>query len=83
MFREDAGYSRKEAAERIGISARTLASYERGEREISMDTAIRMAMAYGTTFTKLTDYKNAEVALNSDYDLAMRTGATGYDRQSL
>lgn len=57
-FRENVGYSRREAADMIGITMRTLASYERGEREPSMDTAIKMAGVYKTTFTRLTDYKN-------------------------
>ncbi len=65
-FRENAGYSRGDAAMLIGVTPRTLASYERGEREISMDATIKMAQVYKTTFTKLTDYKNVlnnEVAI--------------------
>lgn len=57
-IREESGISRDMAAEMIGISKRTLASYERGEREMNIDTAERMAIAYKTTISKLTDYKN-------------------------
>lgn len=57
-FREKTGLSREEAAKEIGISSRTLAAYERGEREINMDTAQKMAVVYKTTLTNLTDYKN-------------------------
>ena len=57
-FREKAGYSRNDAAVLIGVTPRTLASYERGEREVSMETTIKMAEVYRTTFTTLTDYKN-------------------------
>ena len=60
-FREGAGYSRSDAAALIGVTPRTLASYERGEREISMETTIKMAEVYKTTFTRLTDYKNVHI----------------------
>lgn len=57
-IREESGISRDMAAEMIGISKRTLASYERGEREMNIDTAKRMAIAYKTTISNLTNYKN-------------------------
>ncbi|MEE1351085.1 MAG: helix-turn-helix transcriptional regulator [Clostridia bacterium] len=82
-FREDAGFSRKEASDRIGITARTLASYERGEREVSMSTAIRMAAVYGTTFTKLTDYKSLDSCLCFECNTAKEVEGKAYDRQKL
>lgn len=57
-FREECGMSREEVAKQIGVSSRTLASYERGEREINMDNVMKLALVYRTTVTKLTDYKN-------------------------
>lgn len=57
-YRINAGYTREEAAEKLGISARTLASYERGEREINVTRTVKMAELYGTTFHDITDYKN-------------------------
>ena len=57
-FREQKKLSREQAAGRIGVTARTLASYERGEREASGETIIKIADLYGVTFEKLTDYKN-------------------------
>lgn len=57
-FREQSNLSRKQVAERIGVTARTLASYERGEREASAELIIKIADVYGVTFAKLTDYKN-------------------------
>lgn len=57
FFREEKGFSRKEASNFIGVTERTLAAYERGEREISIDTTEKMAQAYGVTFELLTDYK--------------------------
>lgn len=57
FFRKEKGYSRDEAAKRIGVVSRTLAAYERGEREVSIDTAEKMAATYGVTFEHLTDYK--------------------------
>ncbi len=55
--RRELGYSRDEVAELVGITPRTLAAYERGEREMSMEMAIELARIYKTTLTKLTDYK--------------------------
>lgn len=57
LFRTEKGYSRNEVADIIGINVRTLAAYERGEREVSIDAAERMASCYGVTFELLTDYK--------------------------
>ena len=64
-FREERGISRDMAADMIGITPRTLASYERGEREITMDCVEKMALVYKTTFTNLTNYKNVldEIAI--------------------
>ena len=55
-YRRELEYSRDMVAEYIGITPRTLAAYERGEREMSMETAIELARVYKTTLTKLTDY---------------------------
>ena len=57
-FREQRNLSRAQVAERIGVTSRTLASYERGEREASGELIIKIADLYGVTFAKLTDYKN-------------------------
>lgn len=57
--REDNCYSREMAAELLGMTARTLAAYERGEREITMNTIIKMAEIYRTTVGKLIDYDYA------------------------
>ena len=52
------GFSKESAARSLNISKRTLASYERGEREISLDKTIEMAELYRTTFKNLVDYYN-------------------------
>ena len=57
-FRRNLGYSRAAVAAYLGMTPRTLASYERGEREISVETVIKIAEFYGTTFNSLTDYQN-------------------------
>ena len=64
-LREERGISRDEAADMIGVTKRTLASYERGEREITTDTVEKMAVAYKTTFTNLTNYKNVLNEINA------------------
>lgn len=56
VCRREHGYSREFVAEHLKITPRTLAAYERGEREMSMETAICLARIYRTTLTKLTDY---------------------------
>ncbi len=57
-FRTARDISRESAAEQLGISKRTLASYERGEREITVPTIIKLAEIYRTTYTDLTNYEN-------------------------
>ena len=57
-FRVERSISRDSVAEKLGISTRTLASYERGEREISMEKLIELAKIYCTTYTNLTNYEN-------------------------
>ncbi len=64
-FREERGISRDMAADMIGVTPRTLASYERGEREITTDRVEKMALAYKTTFTNLTNYKNVLTEINA------------------
>lgn len=64
-FREERGISRDMAADMIGVTPRTLASYERGEREITTDRVEKMALAYKTTFTDLTNYKNVLTEINA------------------
>ncbi len=82
-FREEVGYSRRDAADLIGITMRTLASYERGEREVSMDTTIKMAAAYKTTFTMLTDHKNVYNDFDADMYILSRTGEYANDGKRL
>ena len=64
-FREERGISRDMAADMIGVTPRTLASYERGERENTTDRVEKMALAYKTTFTDLTNYKNVLTEINA------------------
>lgn len=64
-FREERGINRDMAAEMIGVTPRTLASYERGEREITMDRVEKMAAAYKTTVTNLTNYENVLTEINA------------------
>lgn len=58
-FRRHQGITIPEAADCLGVSTRTIEAYERGEREMTTDTAIRLAEIYKTTLTKLTNYRNA------------------------
>ena len=59
-YRKLKGFSREDAAKMLGVTSRTLAAYERGEREISTRTTLKMAQIYGTTFRQLTNYRFEE-----------------------
>lgn len=48
-YRKKCGYSRPEVAQKLGVAPRTLAAYERGEREMGITLAVRLANIYGTT----------------------------------
>lgn len=48
-YRRKCGYSRAEVAQELGVAPRTLAAYERGEREMGISLAVRLANIYGTT----------------------------------
>ena len=49
VAREDNKISRRELAERLGISVRTVCFWENGERECSFDTLLNLAEIFGTT----------------------------------
>ena len=51
--RQRRGYTLQHAAELLGISVKTLRSYEHGERQMTVRTAAKIAIQYGTTMTKL------------------------------
>ena len=54
-FRRAMGMSREESARRIGVSPRTLAAYERGEREMGLGTAMALSRLYKVTINMITD----------------------------
>ena len=54
-FRRSLGMTREESAMAIGVSPRTLAAYERGEREMSLNTFLSLARLYNVTVNMLTD----------------------------
>ena len=45
-MRQDAGFSRKDAAEQINVSVRMLAHYEQGTRSPSIETVLALAQLY-------------------------------------
>lgn len=59
-YRRMCGYSRQEVADMIGVSPRTLAAYERAEREISTELTLKLAEVYKTPFKRLVDYKEVK-----------------------
>lgn len=56
-YRVARGYTRDKAARELGVSPRTLAAYERGEREITAALTVKLAELYGTTFKNLIKYR--------------------------
>jgi putative transcriptional regulator len=52
-FREAAGLSKKELAERAGVTERTLFSIERGTHQPNVATASKIADALGIPFADL------------------------------
>ena len=46
-IREDCGMTRKEVAEKVGLSERAIAQYEQGTRSPSIDTVLVLAHLYG------------------------------------
>lgn len=52
-LRKDAGLTRAQLAEKIGISGRTIINYENGTRIPFADTALKMAQVFGITVEEL------------------------------
>lgn len=57
-LREDADLSQRQLAEELGMYKTTYARYERGEREIPLDVAIRLAKYYGVSLDYLAGLTN-------------------------
>ena len=53
-LRSRRGWSREQAAERIGIAAETLARFERAERRPSLAVLLRLSKGYGVSVDELT-----------------------------
>ena len=45
-MRQDAGFSRKDAAEQIGVTYQALSHYENGTRSLSIETVLALAQLY-------------------------------------
>ncbi len=53
--RQRIGYNLERVASLLGVTVKTLRSYEYGERQMTVKTAAQLAILYGTTVTKLLD----------------------------
>lgn len=69
--RIDAGITQRAAAKKLGISARTLGRYERGEVSPYLDTALAMCDMYGMSFSEITfsELRHEQQELDADYGL--------------
>ncbi len=52
-MRRERGYSQEEFSFRVGLHQTYVSSIERGERNVTIQTAERIAKALGTTLTEL------------------------------
>ncbi len=52
-LRQEKGYSQEEFSFRVGLHQTYVSSVERGERNVTIQTADRIAKALGTTLTDL------------------------------
>ncbi|MEY8383211.1 helix-turn-helix transcriptional regulator [Christensenellaceae bacterium 44-20] len=57
-LREDADLSQRQLAKELGMYKTTYANYERGEREIPLNVAIRLAKYYGVSLDYLAGLTN-------------------------
>ena len=57
ICRRRAGYRAGTAAELLELTERTLCAYERAEHEMTLRTAVSIAMLYRTTLSKMLGYK--------------------------
>jgi len=80
-LRTDAGLTRAELGERIGIAGRSIVNYENGERIPYGDVCAKMAEVFGITTDELLGIENPELAMAREeaitrmYDINGRTGA--------
>ena len=54
ILREELGISRKEVANKLGVSVQTVQSWELGRREPDLKTVYELSKLYKTDMTKLT-----------------------------
>lgn len=59
-FREKAGFTRKDAAERLGVSIATIGHWENGDSEASHENLLKMKNLYGVTISEMFDEKPNE-----------------------
>ena len=57
-LREDADLSQRQLAKELGMYKTTYANYERGEREIPLNVAIRLAKYHGVSLDYLAGLTN-------------------------
>lgn len=84
-LRKDAGLTRAQLAEKIGISGRTIINYENGTRIPFADTALKMAQVFGITVEELlgahssTSEQEKACAMDNMRDLYGKKGADQLD----
>lgn len=59
QYRSNKGYTREYMAHTIGVKLRTYVSYETGERNPTLDTAVKIAATLGCTVDDLLGKRDA------------------------
>lgn len=62
-LREDAGLTRAQLGEKVGVSGRSIINYENGERIPFGDTCAKMAEAFGITTDELLGVSNPQLEM--------------------
>lgn len=62
-LRKDAGLTRAELGEKIGVAGRSIINYENGERIPYGDTCAKMAQVFGITVDELLGVENPELLM--------------------
>jgi len=67
-LRHQSGFTRKQAAEYLGIKQRQLAGYERGTKVISMNVLEKLMNLYGFDYKNLLDSKKVSIEVTIRFE---------------
>lgn len=68
-LRKENGYSQREVAEVISVSQRVYSNYERGEKEPSIDTLIKLSKLFKTTIDYILCNENKRISTMEENEM--------------